>query len=140
MTPTYSNLMLISTIVGRKCTSTPFMSKHRYFLLFLSSPLDHIIMDCMLYMLIPTFLSQPEESKRTNRSIDDRKFALDAAFLRIMKARKMTYEHLKAPTIDAVRSHFVPQVDIVKKRIDVLLKAEYLERSKDDRNRYNDVA
>ena len=88
------------------------------------------------------FISQPEESKRTNKSIeDDRKFALDAAIVRIMKARKeMTYEHLKAATIDAMKSHFVPQVDIIKKRIDVLVEAEYLERSEDDRNRYNYIA
>jgi cullin-4 len=86
--------------------------------------------------------SQPEESKRTNRSIeDDRKFALDAAIVRIMKARKeMSYEHLKAATIDAMKSHFVPQVDVIKKRIDVLVEAEYLERSEEDRNRYHYVA
>ena len=87
-------------------------------------------------------LSQPEESKRTNKSIeDDRKFALDAAIVRIMKARKeMTYEHLKLATIDAMKSHFVPQVDIIKKRIDVLVEAEYLERSENDRNLYKYIA
>ena len=58
-----------------------------------------------------------------------------------MKARKeMTYEHLKAATIDAVKNHFVPQVDIIKRRIDVLVEAEYLERSENDRNRYNYIA
>jgi cullin-4 len=58
-----------------------------------------------------------------------------------MKARKeMSYEHLKAATIDAMKSHFVPQVDVIKKRIDVLVEAEYLERSEEDRNRYHYVA
>ena len=87
-------------------------------------------------------MTQPEESKRTNKSIeDDRKFALDAAIVRIMKARKeMAYEQLKAATIDAVKSHFVPQVDIIKRRIDSLVEGEYLERSEDDRNRYKYVA
>jgi cullin 4 len=87
-------------------------------------------------------MTQPEESKRTNKSIeDDRKFALDAAIVRIMKARKeMAYEQLKAATIDAVKSHFVPQVDIIKRRIDNLVEGEYLERSEDDRNRYKYIA
>lgn len=139
MTLTFSNLMLISTILDRKCTSIPFRSKFRYFL-FLSSIYRNGLY--ILYAHSHLFLSQPEESKRTNKSIeDDRKFALDAAIVRIMKARKeMTYEHLKAATIDSMKSHFVPQVDIIKKRIDVLVEAEYLERSEDDRNRYKYIA
>ncbi|KJA20855.1 hypothetical protein HYPSUDRAFT_203447 [Hypholoma sublateritium FD-334 SS-4] len=84
----------------------------------------------------------PEESKRTNASIeDDRKHYLDAAIVRLMKARKeMSYEQLKAATIDAVKGHFVPQVDTIKKRIDSLVEMEYLERSKEDRNKYKYIA
>ena len=90
----------------------------------------------------PIYHTQPEESKWTNKSIeDDRKFVLDAAIVRIMKARKeMAYEHLKAATIDAVKGHFVPQVDSIKRRIDALVEGEYLERSEDDRNQYKYVA
>ncbi|KAJ3517835.1 hypothetical protein NLJ89_g253 [Agrocybe chaxingu] len=75
----------------------------------------------------------PEESKRTNASIeDDRKYYLDAAIVRIMKAKKeLTYEQLKVATIDAVKSHFVPQVDTIKRRIESLVEQEYLERSED---------
>ena len=58
-----------------------------------------------------------------------------------MKARKeMTYEQLKTATIDAVKSHFVPQVDTIKRRIDSLVEMEYLERSQEDRNKYKYVA
>ena len=79
---------------------------------------------------------------RTNKSIeDDRKFSLDAAIVRIMKARKeMAYEHLKAATIDAVKGHFIPQVDSIKRRIDALVESEYLERCEDDRSRYKYIA
>jgi len=49
-----------------------------------------------------------------------------------MKAKKeMTYEQLKAATIDAVKNHFVPQVETIKKRIEALVDTEYLERSGD---------
>ncbi|KAF8907718.1 Cullin-4B [Gymnopilus junonius] len=84
----------------------------------------------------------PEESKRTNASIEgDRKHYLDAAIVRVMKAKKeMSYEQLKAATIDAVKSHFVPQVETIKKRIDALVEQEYLKRSTEDRNRYLYVA
>ncbi|CAA7266377.1 unnamed protein product [Cyclocybe aegerita] len=83
----------------------------------------------------------PEESKRTNASIeDDRKYYLDAAIVRIMKAKKeLTYEQLKVATIDAVKSHFVPQVDTIKRRIESLVEQEYLERS-EDRTTYLYVA
>lgn len=58
-----------------------------------------------------------------------------------MKARKeMTYEQLKAATIDAVKGHFVPQVDTIKRRIDSLVESEYLERNPEDRNKYSYVA
>ncbi|KAF8879952.1 Cullin-4B [Infundibulicybe gibba] len=84
----------------------------------------------------------PEESRRTQTSIEgDRKHYLDAAIVRVMKARKeMTYEQLKAATIDAVKNHFVPQVDVIKKRIDSLVETDYLERSKKDRNTFLYVA
>lgn len=84
---------------------------------------------------------QPEESRRTNASIeDDRKFYLDAAIVRIMKAKKeMTYEQLKAATIDEVKRHFVPQVETIKKRIEYLVDQEYLERS-EDKNKFLYVA
>lgn len=58
-----------------------------------------------------------------------------------MKARKeLTYEQLKVATIDAVKGHFVPQVDTIKKRIDSLVETEYLERSSTDMNKYLYVA
>lgn len=87
-------------------------------------------------------IDQPEESKRTQTSIEgDRKHYLDAAIVRIMKARKeMTYEQLKTATIDAVKSHFVPQIDVIKKRIDSLVETDYLERSEHDKNTFKYMA
>ncbi len=46
-----------------------------------------------------------------------------------MKANKtMTYERLKTATIDAVKNHFVPQVDVIKKSVDSLVESDYLAR------------
>lgn len=83
-----------------------------------------------------------EESKRTNESIEgDRKHYLDAAIVRIMKARKeLSYEQLKAATIDAVKNHFVPAVDVIKKRIDALVEIDYLERSPHDKSLFLYIA
>ena len=85
---------------------------------------------------------QPEESKRTNESIEgDRKHYIDAAIVRIMKAKKeMMHEQLMIATIDAVKSHFVPIVDTIKKRVESLVESEYLKRSENDKERFIYVA
>ncbi|KAF9242330.1 Cullin family-domain-containing protein [Melanogaster broomeanus] len=84
----------------------------------------------------------PEESKRTQSHIDsDRKHYLDAAIVRIMKAKKeLTYEALKTETIGAVKSHFVPEVNVIKQRIVHLVDQEYLKRDDDDMNKFTYVA
>ncbi|KAH9920321.1 Cullin-4B [Fomitopsis serialis] len=83
-----------------------------------------------------------EENKRTQTAIEgDRKHALDAAIVRVMKARKeLHYEQLKAATIDAVKNHFVPEVSVIKQRIASLVEQEYLRRDEDDMNMYIYVA
>ena len=86
--------------------------------------------------------SQPEESQRTQSAVEgDRKHYLDAAIVRVMKARKqLTYEQIKFETIEAVRRHFVPDVTSIKQRIDSLVEQEYLRRDEEDRNLFFYVA
>jgi len=76
----------------------------------------------------------PEESKQTQTAIDgERVFTLDAAIVRIMKAKKeMLYSRLVEATIDAVKNHFIPDVKTIKIRIDKLMEQEYMRRDKDE--------
>ncbi|OCH94183.1 Cullin-domain-containing protein [Obba rivulosa] len=84
----------------------------------------------------------PEESKRTQTLIEgDRKHALDAAIVRIMKARKeLSYQQLTAATVEAVKNHFKPDVSSIKQRIQSLVEQEYLRRDEEDMNKYIYVA
>ncbi|KAI0367469.1 Cullin-4B [Pilatotrama ljubarskyi] len=84
----------------------------------------------------------PEETKRTQSSIEaDRKHALDAAIVRVMKGKKeLSYEQLKTATIEAVKKHFVPEVGMIKQRIQGLVEQEYLRRDEEDMNKYIYVA
>jgi len=84
----------------------------------------------------------PEESRRTNVAIEaDRVSSLEAAIVRLMKAKKeLGYEQLKVATIDAVKSHFVPSVEIIKKCIDSLVEREYFVRAENDKNVFQYVA
>ncbi|KAJ4498087.1 Cullin family-domain-containing protein [Lentinula lateritia] len=72
-----------------------------------------------------------KESATTNRHIqEDRKHLLDAAIVRIMKAKKqLEYEQLKSQTIEAVKRHFAPEVEEIKSRVEALVEQEYLERA-----------
>ncbi|KAI0638919.1 Cullin-domain-containing protein [Trametes polyzona] len=83
-----------------------------------------------------------EETKRTQSSIEaDRKHALDAAIVRVMKGKKeLNYEQLKTATIEAVRKHFVPEVSMIKQRIASLVEQDYLRRDEEDMNKYIYVA
>ena len=58
-----------------------------------------------------------------------------------MKAKKeMSYENLKVAVIDAVKGHFVPEVGVIKQRIQWLVEQEYLKRDDEDMNKYQYVA
>jgi cullin-4 len=71
----------------------------------------------------------------------ERSYTLDAAIVRIMKAKRtLHYEALKVAVVDAVKAHFVPDVGAIKKRISDLVEQEYMERDEDDMNVYKYVA
>lgn len=87
-------------------------------------------------------LQQAEETKRTELSIEgDRKHYLDAAIVRIMKAKKtVAHQKLITETIDSVKSHFAPEVRTIKERIEQLIEQEYMRRDDEQDNVYVYVA
>ncbi|EIN13362.1 Cullin-4B [Punctularia strigosozonata HHB-11173 SS5] len=93
---------------------------------------------------ISSILAQdtPEESKRTQKAIEgERRYIIDAAIVRIMKARKkVKYEQLVTATVDAVKNHFLPDVVDVKKRIEGLVEEEYMRRDEHDRHMFHYIA
>ncbi|EJT98897.1 hypothetical protein DACRYDRAFT_56322 [Dacryopinax primogenitus] len=83
-----------------------------------------------------------EEAKQIEDHIEeDRTHALDAAIVRIMKARKrLANNRLMEEVIVAVRAHFVPQPTQIKKQIESLIEREYITRNEGDRNLFEYVA
>lgn len=124
----YSTLILRT--LGRRSTSILSKRKSRYVLIAIALLASHLS------------IYQPEESKKTNEDIEgDRKHFLDAAIVRIMKANKiMLYENLKTATIEAMKNHFAPQVDVIKQRVEYLVGQDYLERDKTEKNKFHYVA
>eukprot|EP00741_Cyanophora_paradoxa_P010023 tig00000157_g9709.t1 len=81
-----------------------------------------------------------EESASTNeRVFQDRQYQVDAAIVRIMKARK-TLAHNQLLTELLPQLKFPVKPADCKKRIESLIEREYLERSKDNPQVYNYLA
>jgi cullin 1 len=73
----------------------------------------------------------------TKRVEEDRSIAIEAAIVRIMKARKTLQHQQLLSEVLAQLAFFNPNSRVVKKRIEALIDREYLERSADSANVYN---
>ncbi|XP_052826531.1 cullin-2 [Octopus bimaculoides] len=84
----------------------------------------------------------PQEVAHTHTSVDnDRKMYLQAAIVRIMKARKVSRHNLLIDeVIKQSKSRFTPSVSLIKKCVETLIDRQYLERSPNQADEYVYVA
>uniref|UniRef100_A0A8C2YWN7 Cullin 2 n=1 Tax=Cyclopterus lumpus TaxID=8103 RepID=A0A8C2YWN7_CYCLU len=81
--------------------------------------------------------------KDTHRSAvdEDRKMYLQAAIVRIMKARKvLRHNALIQEVINQSKARFNPSISMIKKCIEVLIDKQYIERSQTSADEYSYVA
>jgi len=72
---------------------------------------------------------------------EDRRHLVEAAIVRIMKARKSLHHNDLIAEVTKQLSHrFVPTPQFIKKRIESLIEREYLERREEDRRVYQYIA
>jgi len=81
-----------------------------------------------------------ESSFNTKRVEEDRSIAIEAAIVRIMKARKTLQHQQLLSEVLAQLAFFNPNPRVIKKRIEALIDREYLERSADNNHVYNYLA
>ena len=102
---------------------------------------DHTFRSSLFRLKVPSL--QLKETKEENRAVtgkvfEDRQYAIDAAIVRIMKARKrMGHGELMSEVISAFASKFPVKMVDIKKRIGTLIDREYMERDKDNSQIYN---
>ncbi|XP_052868042.1 cullin-3 [Anopheles cruzii] len=81
--------------------------------------------------------SEPERKETRSKVDEDRKHEIEAAIVRIMKARKkMPHNLLVSDVTTQLKSRFLPSPVIIKKRIEGLIEREYLARTPEDRKIY----
>jgi len=86
---------------------------------------------------IPVFKVQKKavEPKVPQEIAQQRRHQMDAAIVRIMKARRtFTVVELLGEVIQQLQARFQPDPKAIKKRIEVLISQDYLERDEDSRN------
>jgi len=84
----------------------------------------------------------PQETEQAQTAIDeDRKLYLQAAIVRIMKARKcLKHNLLIQEVISQSRARFAPSIPMIKKCIEALIDKQYLERTPQSTDEYSYIA
>ena len=78
------------------------------------------------------------EKQETRQKVDeDRKPQIEAAIVRVMKSRRVLGHNLLVGEVTKMlNKRFVPEMGMVKQRIESLIEREFLERDAEDRRKY----
>jgi cullin 1 len=79
-----------------------------------------------------------QQTASTNKAVEEeRKYKIDAAVVRIMKARRrMHINDLMAEVLGQLTKYFKPDPKMIKKCLESLIDREYLDRDEDDTNTF----
>ncbi|KAJ9510776.1 hypothetical protein QJQ45_027594 [Haematococcus lacustris] len=84
---------------------------------------------------------ESEKAETRHKVEEDRKPEIEAAIVRIMKARKtLDHNSIITEVTRQLSGRFLPNPAVIKKRIESLIEREFLARDEDDRRMYRYVA
>ncbi|KAL4451507.1 hypothetical protein ABPG75_007169 [Micractinium tetrahymenae] len=83
-----------------------------------------------------------DDRRKVQEDVDkDRKHAIEAAIVRIMKSRKaLKHQQLLVEVVQQLQRMFTPDVKVIKRAIDSLIDCDYLERDANDQQLYKYLA
>jgi cullin 1 len=83
-----------------------------------------------------------DEKKKVVEDVDkDRRYAVDAAIVRVMKSRKVVaHNTLVTDVTQQLSNMFKADVKLIKKRIEELISRDYIKRDETQANTYHYVA
>jgi len=86
-------------------------------------------------------ITEKERDEIDASTKEDRKHAIEAAIVRLMKARKqMQHQELVLETSKQLMAHFRPDPKVIKQRIEDLISRDYLERDSTSTSTYRYLA
>ncbi|KAJ0401237.1 hypothetical protein ATCC90586_001053 [Pythium insidiosum] len=97
----------------------------------------------ILMLVLPSSpVESPKVAKATVREVEeDRKMALQAAIVRVMKTRRdILQQQLQVEVAEMLHNQFVPSATAMKQNIDILIQKEYMRRHDSDELRLLYVA
>lgn len=96
----------------------------------------------MLRCNLCAICAQVDMSGQTRQKVEeDRKHIIEAAIVRIMKARRvLDYNSIVTEVTRQMSGRFVPVATDIKKRIESLIEREFIERDVADRKMYRYLA
>lgn len=91
--------------------------------------------------MVSKVVKECDNQRISGKVEDDRRYAVEAAIIKVMKARR-TIEHvnLVAETSKLLSNKFKPDVFQVKTRIELLIERGYIERDQEDKKIYKYIA
>mmetsp|Transcript_24773 Transcript_24773/g.34140 ORF Transcript_24773/g.34140 Transcript_24773/m.34140 type:complete len:740 (-) Transcript_24773:166-2385(-) len=85
--------------------------------------------------------SEPEKIETRQKVEEDRKPQIEAAIVRIMKARRvLDHNNIVTEVTKQLSQRFLPNPTVIKKRIESLIERDFLERDSTDRKIYRYLA
>ena len=87
-----------------------------------------------LVVLNSKIAKETDNKKVQGKVEDDRRYAIEAAIIKVMKARrKIDYTNLMSETTRLLAARFTPEPTQVKVRLESLIDRGYIEREESDR-------
>lgn len=84
---------------------------------------------------------QKEEKEVSHFILEDRKHQVDANIIHILKTnKKMKFEDLRLSLVNKVNEYFIPDVSLIKTRLENLMERNFIERDKENPEIYIYIA
>lgn len=85
--------------------------------------------------------NQVEAKETMEKTLSERKFVIECCLVRIMKSyKKLNHSELISKAISQLSSQFMPDVTIVKQKIEGLIERDYIRRDEEEKGVYHYVA
>ena len=73
--------------------------------------------------------------------LEDRKYQIDASIIHVLKKyRKLSFDDLKNKVTLEVKNYFIPEITLLKQRLDNLIDRNFIERDQNNLDTYIYIA